>query len=152
MILFRSWTLLSMTLINKQVVWSIQTEEKKMFLLVNTPKSSLLILHPMHKGHPFLRCRTQWSILCVLMYQSKNSKSYRHICTQPWCSHISLWLTKWLNGDKLILWKMNHCPLFIFVEIWKASWEDWPVALQGYKVCTTQACSFSLLQQRTVIV
>lgn len=33
------WTLLSMTLIDKQVVWSVQTEEA--FLLVNSPKSSL---------------------------------------------------------------------------------------------------------------
>lgn len=35
------WVRLSMTLIDTQVVWSVQTEEKTTLLLVNSPKSSL---------------------------------------------------------------------------------------------------------------
>lgn len=45
--------LLILSLINSQVSWSIQTGGIGVFLLVNSPESSLSNLYPTDKGHPF---------------------------------------------------------------------------------------------------
>lgn len=90
------------------------------------------------QGHPFLRCRTRWSILCVLMYQRKSANHWIAMCVlltylylavviqshQPMAHKVAKMETNWSCE------KLTSAPFLFFDQIWKASREEWPVALQ----------------------
>lgn len=83
--------LLILSLINSQVSWSIQTGGGLgcfYWSTVLNPRSQIYIQQI--KAILSVESQTQWSILCVLMYQSNKSKNNTRqtkSVIRPWCSH-----------------------------------------------------------------
>lgn len=69
--------LLTLSLINNQVSWSIQARVG-CFYLSTVLKLRSQIYNQQIKAILSVKSQTQWSILCVLMYQSKNCKNHTH--------------------------------------------------------------------------